>query len=171
MWLESGVPFMAAISFSKNMGLYRDRVGALIVATESPAGAKALFTHVQRVIRVLYSNPPAHGFLVASAVLGDALLRSMWERELAEMRNRLIQTRAALADALAARWPDRDMSFIRRQKGMYSLLGLTEPQIARLREQYSIYMTADARINIVGITPANLDYVADAIVETVRTVV
>ncbi len=168
--LAAGVNFLVAVSFSKNMSLYRERVGALVLAAADTGSADAIFSHVKRVIRVLYSNPAAHGALTATAVLSDALLRSMWDREVAEMRARLAAVRTAFSDALSARMPDRDFGFIRRQRGLFSFTGLTPAQTTRLRERYGIYMTVDGRVNVVGLTPANLDYVADAIAETIRAV-
>jgi len=169
-WLDSGLEFMAAVSFSKNMGLYRERVGALVAAAMDPERASALATHMQRVIRVLFSNAVGHGQQVAVEVLSDPLLRDMWRREVTAMRDRIAGVRQRLVQALSARIRDRDWSFIERQRGLFSYTGLTEAQVDHLRERYSIYMTRDGRVNVAGITSANLEYVADAIADAIRTV-
>ncbi|MCX7819329.1 MAG: aromatic amino acid transaminase [Kiritimatiellae bacterium] len=166
--LGAGVEFLAAISFSKNMGLYRDRVGALAIVAADGQAAEALLSHARCAARVLYSNPPAHGPQVAMRILADRLLREMWTRELDAMRERIARARAAFADGLAARLPARDWSFIRRQRGMFSFTGLSRAHTEWLREHRSIYMTADGRANVVGLNPDNLDYVCDAIAEALR---
>ena len=168
--LDAGVEFLASISFSKSMGLYRERVGALTVVARDAAGADPVFSRMKKTIRVLYSNPAAHGALTAAMVLSDRMLRSMWEAELAVMRTRLHEMRAAFAAGLSARLPDRDFTAIRTQRGMFSFTGITPAQVAFLRERKSIYLTGDGRVNVVGITPANLDVVCDAIAEAIRTV-
>lgn len=166
--LEAGVDFLVAVSFSKNMGLYRDRVGALAMVARDAATAEALLSHARTVARVLYSNPPAHGPQIAMRILGDRLLREMWTREVAAMRERLTRAREAFASGLAARIPDRDWSFIRRQRGMFSFTGLSRAHADWLRQRRSIYMTGDGRVNVVGLNPGNLDYVCDAIAEALR---
>ncbi len=168
--LETGVDFLVAVSFSKNMGLYRDRVGALAIVARDAATAEALLSHARAAARVLYSNPPAHGPQIAMRILGDRLLREMWTREVAAMRERLARARESFAEALTVRLPDRDWSFIRRQRGMFSYTGLTRAHAEWLREQRSIYMTGDGRVNVVGLTPVNLDYVCDSIAEALQTV-
>ncbi len=168
MLLDAGVEFMTAVSFSKNMGLYRERVGALTVVAKNAGAADTVFSRMKKTIRVLYSNPAAHGPLTAGMVLSDRMLRTMWDAELAAMRQRLHAVRAAFADGLAARVPGRDFGFIRAQRGMFSFTGLAPAQVAFLRDAKGIYMTADGRANVVGLLPGNLDYVCDAIAESLH---
>ena len=56
-----------------------------------------------------------------------------------------------------------DYSFIARQKGMFSFSGLTATQVAWLRAEKSIYIVGGGRINVAGITPANMDYLCTAV--------
>ena len=155
---------LLAISCSKNFGLYRERVGALAVLAESPATARALATHQARTGRRMYSMPPDHGAAVAARVLGEPRLRESWQQELAAMVARLKSLRALLASRLAARGSDLDFSWLTRQRGMFSLLGLEPAAIAELREVEHVYMTPDGRINVAGVSDANVDRVADSIV-------
>jgi len=163
--LASRLPtLLLAISCSKNFGLYRERVGALAVVADSAATARALATHQARTGRRMYSMPPDHGAAIAARVLGDASLRRSWQDELAAMVARVKSLRLLLADRLAARRPDRDFSWLPRQRGMFSLLGLEPPAIAALCEVEHVYMPPDGRINIAGVSDANVDRVADSIV-------
>jgi len=154
---------LLAISCSKNFGLYRERVGALAVLAECPATARALATHQARTGRRMYSMPPDHGAAVAARVLGEPRLRESWQQELAAMVARLKSLRALLASRLAARRPDLDFSWLTRQRGMFSLLGLEPEAIAALCEVEHVYMTPDGRINVAGVSDANVERVADSI--------
>jgi aspartate/tyrosine/aromatic aminotransferase len=155
--------FLLAVSCSKNFGLYRERTGALAVVAESASAAAAVATHQARTARRMYSMPPDHGAAVAAHVLGDATLRTAWEHELREMVARMKSLRTLLAGRLAARRADVDFSWLTRHRGMFSLLGLDAAAIARLREQYHVYLPPDGRINVAGVNEANVDRVADGV--------
>jgi aspartate aminotransferase len=163
--LASRLPtLLLAISCSKNFGLYRERVGALAVVAESPKTARALATHQARTGRRMYSMPPDHGAAIAARVLGDAGLLRSWQDELAAMVARVKSLRRLLADRLSARRPDLDFAWLTHQRGMFSLLGLAPPAVAALCEVEHVYMTPDGRINVAGVSDANVDRVADSIV-------
>ena len=159
---------LVASSFSKNMGLYGERVGALLVVAESAPAAGAALSQIKRVIRVLYSNPPKHGAALARTVLEDADLRDLWLREVAAMRARIAGNRQVLVEGLAARKTDMDFSFIVRQKGMFSFSGLSDAQVDFLREQKAIYMVKGGRINVAGLLPEAVDHVCDSIAECLK---
>jgi aspartate/tyrosine/aromatic aminotransferase len=162
--IAARVPEMLlAISCSKNFGLYRERVGALTVLTESAAAAVAVSSHQARTARRMYSMPPDHGAAVAAQVLGDAGLRQAWALELAGMSARIAELRNLLADALGQRRPDLDVGWLRNQKGMFSLLGIEPDRLNVLRERHHVYTPPDGRINVAGVSQANVDYVADGI--------
>ena len=159
---------LVASSFSKNMGLYGERVGALLVVAESAKAANAALSQIKRVIRVIYSNPPKHGAALARTVLEDAELRDLWLQELDAMRQRIAGNRQLLVDGLAKRNTGCDFSFIVRQKGMFSFSGLSDAQVDFLREQKAIYMVKGGRINVAGLMVESLDYVCDSIAESLK---
>jgi aspartate aminotransferase/aromatic-amino-acid transaminase len=159
---------LVASSFSKNMGLYGERVGALLLVAESAQAAGAAFSQVKRIIRTVYSNPPKHGGALARMVLDDAELRELWLQEVEAMRARIAGNRQLLVDGLAARKTGMDFSFIVRQKGMFSYSGLSDAQVEFLREQKAIYMVKGGRINVAGLLPEALDPVCDSIAESLK---
>lgn len=159
---------LVASSFSKNMGLYGERVGALLLVAESVQAAAAAFSQVKRIIRTVYSNPPKHGGALARMVLDDAELRELWLQEVEAMRARIAGNRQRLVDGLAARKTGMDFSFIVRQKGMFSYSGLSDAQVEFLREQKAIYMVKGGRINVAGLLPEALDPVCDSIAESLK---
>lgn len=162
--LAAQVPEMIVCSScSKNFGLYRDRVGALSIMAEDATVADTVFSQVNNVVRTIYSMPPDHGAAVVRTILEDDTLRATWTAELAEMRERLTEMRRLLHDALRDKAPDHDFSHLARATGMFCFLGVTSAEVERLKREFGIYMVDSSRINVAGITPENVEYLADSI--------
>lgn len=155
---------LVAISYSKNLGLYRERVGALIVIGESESRANAMLSHVLQIARGIYSMPPDHGAAIAAHIFTNPALKEQWLLELARMRTRITDMRGLLALELRKAAGDGSFDFIRTQRGMFSLLGVSPQVVERLRDKHHIYMTQDSRMNLAGILPHNAANVAGAIV-------
>lgn len=158
---------LVSSSFSKNFGLYQDRTGAFSVIAANAAQADIAFSHVEIAIRVNYSNPPAHGGLIVSTILADDTLSAQWLEELARMRHRIAEVRTKFVNAMKAAGIKTDFSFIQQQKGMFSFSGLSDDQVAHLREKRSIYIVKGGRISVAGITSQNIGYLCDSIKEVV----
>lgn len=155
--------FLVASSCSKSFALYGERVGALSLVCANADEATRVRSQVKQTIRATYSNPPTHGAALVAAVLGSTELRALWESEVATMRERIKSMRQGLVQRLAALGrPDFD--FIARQSGMFSYSGLSQQQVARLREEFAIYAVDSGRICVAALNPSNLDHVAGAIV-------
>jgi aspartate aminotransferase len=154
---------LIAISFSKNLGLYRERVGALIVVGENENRADAMLSHVLQIARSIYSMPPDHGAAIAAHIFANPALKQEWLGELAAMRTRITDMRELLAQQLHRASGAGTFEFIRTQRGMFSLLGVSTQAVDRLRDKHHIYMLADSRMNLAGIMPHNAGYVADCI--------
>ncbi len=162
--LAAQVPEMIVCSScSKNFGLYRDRVGTLSIMAENATVADTVFSQVNNVVRTIYSMPPDHGAAVVRTILEDDTLRATWTAELAEMRERLTKMRRLLHDALRDKAPDHDFSHLARATGMFCFLGVTSAEVERLKREFGIYMVGSSRINVAGITPENVEYLADSI--------
>jgi aspartate aminotransferase/aromatic-amino-acid transaminase len=156
---------IVANSFSKNFGLYNERVGAMTLVATSSDTADSAFSQVKTIIRGNYSNPPAHGAKVVAAILKDDALRAEWIQEVSDMRDHIQELRDALVATLKAKGAKRDFSFIQRQNGMFSFSGLSKDQVDTLREKHGIFMVGSGRINVAGMSKANIDAVCDAIVD------
>ncbi len=161
--LDAGLSVLVASSFSKNFGLYSERIGTITVVEETANDAINAFSHVQAAIRAIYSSPPAHGGKIVATILGDATLKALWIEELAEMRSRTKAMRQAFVQGMTDRQQVVDFDFINHQKGMFSFLGLTQEQVLKLRANNHIYIVGSGRINVAGITPANIDLLCDAV--------
>ncbi len=162
--LAATVPeLIVASSCSKNFGLYRERVGALSVISPSVAEADIVYGQVQNVARGIYSMPPNYGAALVGRILAEPTLRSAWNVELTEMRDRINALRSQLAAKFSARLHNARFDFIPAQRGMFSFLGLSKEQVQRLKVEYSIYMVDSSRINVAGINQKNIDYFCDAV--------
>jgi aspartate/tyrosine/aromatic aminotransferase len=171
-WLTAiarpGRELLIASSFSKNFALYSERVGALTVVAKDAESATSAQSHVKVAIRANYSNPPSHGAEIVTTILGDPALRAQWEVELAGMRGRIHGNRRVLVEALESRGIPGDWAPLARQRGMFALLGLSKEQVTALREEHAVYVVGAGRINVAGITKANIDPFADAVAAVIR---
>jgi aspartate/tyrosine/aromatic aminotransferase len=150
-------------SFSKNFGLYGERVGGITAISQSAEAAAAMQSQIKSTIRTMYSNPPIHGGGIVQTVLGDDDLRQTWENELTGIRERIVALRKQFVDKMTALVPEKDFEYINRQRGMFSYSGLSKDQADALREDHSIYILGSGRINIAGINADNLDRLCKAI--------
>ncbi|MFS2072552.1 amino acid aminotransferase [Pseudomonas sp. CT11-2] len=167
LFAESNLTFFVSSSFSKSFSLYGERVGALSIVSESKEESARVLSQVKRVIRTNYSNPPTHGASIVAAVLNSPVLRAQWEEELAEMRLRIRGMRTQMVDLLAKNAPQRDFSFVGRQRGMFSYSGLTVEQVTRLRTEFGIYALDTGRICVAALNQSNIDAVTKAIVQVI----
>jgi aromatic-amino-acid transaminase len=144
---------LVAISCAKNFGLYRERVGALVLKC-APSGRAAAISNLNAISRATYSMPADHGASVVRLILGDPSRRATWLAELQHMTARLNTTRAHLG---AARCGKIDLAPIASQHGMFSTLPLSAEQVIALRERHGVYMTDSARINVVGFADGDIE--------------
>jgi len=168
--LKTDLEFLVANSFSKNVALYGQRLGGLSVRCGSPQSAVNVKGALKTLIRRSYSCPPTHGSRIVETLLADAALRHQWESELAGMRQRIKQMRQILAAGLEQGGSWLDHRRIRDQKGMFSYTGLNQQQLARLRQEYAIYLVAPGRMCLPGLNQNNVDYVTAAMLDVTRAV-
>ena len=150
-------------SCSKNFGMYRDRIGACSIIGKDANAADIIQSTLLRVVRVNYSMPPAHGAAVVETILGSSELTEQWYGELKEMRDRIGGMRQLLVDKLIENGVTQDFSFITRQNGMFSFLGINPEKIQRLQDEFGIYIVGSSRISVAGISSANVDHLAQSI--------
>ena len=166
-FVAAGLNFLVSTSFSKSFSLYGERVGGLSVLCNDKEEAGRVLSQLKIVIRTNYSNPPIHGGAVVAAVLNNAELRALWEKELGEMRVRIKAMRQKLVDGLKAAGVKQDMGFITSQIGMFSYSGLTKDQMVRLRSEFGVYGTDTGRMCVAALNSKNIDYVCASIAKVV----
>jgi aspartate aminotransferase len=160
--LASVPEMIIAVSSSKNIGLYRERTGAVIFIGGDDRAAEAMASQAVAAARRVYSMPPAHGALLAGRVLSSPELRQAWSLELEQVCGRINGLRANFRDALVTA-TGQDFDFIGRENGMFSFLGLSVEQAGRLRQEQSVYMLDSSRINIAGLNDRNISRVVEAV--------
>ncbi len=163
-----GSELIVCSSFSKNFGLYCERVGVLSVVAADKKAADTVQSQVKATIRANYSNPPAHGGELVVTVLGDQELEKLWRSEVDQMRNRINGMRQLLVDTLKAKGVPGDYSFITRQRGMFSFSGLKPGHVDALKKKHAIYIVGSGRINVAGITQGNVGPLCEAIADVVQ---
>jgi aspartate aminotransferase len=163
LFAEKCPELLVASSCSKNFALYRERVGAISVVCANSQKTADVETVVHALTRKNYSMPPAHGTGIVDIILHSDELTNQWLGELTEMRERINGLRTTLVAKIAAGGIERDFSFLERQSGMFSFLGLSVDQVRRLREEFSVYTVDSARINIASFNGGNIDYFVDAL--------
>jgi aromatic-amino-acid transaminase len=158
---------LIANSFSKNFGLYNERVGGITLVAEDSEIAESAFSQIKSGIRSNYSNPPAHGAAIVTTILEDAELYAQWDKEVADMRVRIQEMRDLFVATLKEKGVEGDYSFISRQNGMFSFSGLTVEQVNRLKDEFAVYIVGSGRISVAGMTKDNMQPLCDAIAKVI----
>jgi len=162
-FVEEGHEIALVQSFSKNFGLYGQRVGALSIVTASPNNSKAVLSQLKKVIRPSYSNPPRHGARIVSTILADERLTNDFIQQCKGMSDRINKMRIQLRTNLEEAGSKHSWEHITNQIGMFAYSGLSKPQVEIIKDKHHIYCTMDGRISMAGVTSGNVDYIANAI--------
>lgn len=163
MFVEDGLQPMVVQSFSKNFGLYGQRIGALSVVGATEEEAKRVVSQMKMVVRPMYSNPPRHGARIVTTILEDPKLTQDFLAQCKGMADRINLMRVLLKEKLTETGSTKNWDHISKQIGMFAYSGLSKEQVMQMREKQHVYCTADGRISMAGVTSGNVDYIADAI--------
>jgi len=150
-------------SCSKNFAVYRERAGAISIVCENDQKAADVQTVINSLTRKNYSMPPTHGPAIIDIILHSDELTKLWESEVTTMRNRINSLRKTLSEKIIASGISKDFSFLQRQSGMFSFLGLSVEQVHRLKNEFAIYTVDSARINVASFNDGNIEYFIDAL--------
>ncbi|CAN4081485.1 unnamed protein product [Withania somnifera] len=171
LFAARGMELLVAQSYSKNLGLYGERIGAINVLCSSADAATRVKSQLKRLARPMYSNPPIHGARIVANVVGTPELFSEWKKEMEMMAGRIKSVRQKLYDNLSAKDKSgKDWSFILKQIGMFSFTGLDKAQSENMTNKWHVYMTKDGRISLAGLSAAKCEYLADAIIHSYYSV-
>lgn len=170
IFADTGMDLIVTQSYAKNMGLYGERIGALSFVCSSNDVTEAILSQLKRVVRPMYSNPPAHGAKIVARILSDPSLFSEWQGELEKMSGRILEMRQVLRAKLESLGTPGSWDRITKQIGMFSYTGLSAQQVEFIRKKYHVYMTSNGRISMAGLNHSNVDHVASAINDAVVNV-
>ena len=165
---ESLPELIVVSSCSKNFGLYRERTGAMSLICDSDTAAAVAITQIAGAARAMYSMPPDHGAATVQLILSNDALRTEWDAELTEMRDRINGLRAQFVKQIQSIGIEQDFSFIEREKGMFSFLGVNMDQVQTLVNDYSIYLVNSSRINVAGINDSNIEYLSNSLAAVLK---
>ena len=166
--LEKNAEAIVCNSFSKNFGLYCERVGTVMLVGKEASTTEAALSQLRQAVRCNYSNPPRHGAATVATVLNDPTLRAEWIAEVDGMRNRISHMRAMFIEEMKGTNANRDFSFLSRQKGMFSYSGLNSMQADWLKKERGIYIVGTGRINVAGMATSTMQTLCSAIAECVQ---
>ncbi|WP_213991932.1 amino acid aminotransferase [Sodalis sp. dw_96] len=164
IFTENHSEMIIASSYSKNFGLYNERVGACTLVAADAEAADRVLSQLKSCIRANYSNPPSHGAAIVATILSNDALRALWEQELTGMRERIKRMRQLFVSTLREKGAQQDFDFINQQNGMFSFSGLTKEQVLRLRDEFGVYAVNSGRVNVAGMTTDNMAQLCEAIV-------
>lgn len=162
LFVSKGLAPWASVSFSKNFGLYSERVGALHATLGDADDPDAVLGHLKKLARAMYSNPPAFGARIVAAILADDSLKESWLQSLTDMSGRIDEMRHLLRSALEEK-TRLDWSQITQQIGMFSFTGISRENVLKLRRTHHVYMLENGRISMAGVNKHNVDALATAI--------
>jgi len=166
-FIERGFELFCSQSFSKNFGLYNERAGNLTVVVQDAGVIANVKSQITLIVRASYSNPPAHGARIVDLVLADDALFGEWRGCIQTMADRIIAMRAGLRERLEKLGTPGQWNHITEQIGMFSFTGLSPEVCQFLIEEKHIYLLKNGRVSMCGVTPGNIDYVAQSIHEGV----
>jgi aspartate aminotransferase len=86
-FVEQGLEIFVAQSYSKNLGLYAERIGAINVVANDKESALRTASQMKRMARAMYSNPPVHGARIVAEVVGDDAMFAEWKAEMQVRRH------------------------------------------------------------------------------------
>ncbi|XP_048061537.1 aspartate aminotransferase, cytoplasmic [Megalobrama amblycephala] len=169
-FVSEGFELFCAQSFSKNFGLYNERVGNLTVVAKDQDNLNRVLSQMEKIVRITWSNPPSQGARLVAITLNTPELFAEWKDNVKTMADRVLLMRAQLKEKLKALGTPGTWEHITEQIGMFSFTGLNPKQVEFMIKEKHIYLMASGRINMCGLTSKNIDYVAESIHEAVTTV-
>ncbi len=156
-----------ASSCSKNFGLYRERVGAVLIIAKRVDQACNSRDQLTNIAREIYSMPPSHGAALVDLICHSDTLLPLWQQELAQIRQRIVALREQFVNTLEKAGLGERFAHIQQQRGMFSFLGIDAAQVQRLQREFSIYMADSSRVNIAGLNSQNMAYITRALLQVI----
>ncbi|CAX42002.1 cytoplasmic aspartate aminotransferase, putative [Candida dubliniensis CD36] len=165
---DNQIEFVVAQSFSKNMGLYGERLGALHVIIQD----ENYIDHIQSTLinnfRQECSFAPSFPARLAQIIFENEKLYLQWIKEINQVTKRLKNLRQLIYKNLINLKTPGNWQTVIQQNGLFWYSGLTPQQNQRLISHHNVYSTSIGRVNIAGLNEQNVEYFCKAIDEVVR---
>jgi aspartate/tyrosine/aromatic aminotransferase len=166
---EQGMTMIVACSFSKNFGLYGERVGALHVVTSSKEEVTKAASVIRAIARCLWSTCPSYGARIVAYILSDEERTKQWKTDCARMAHRISEIRQLLFEKMVEKNVKGTWKHVIIQRGMFSFTGIAKQHVIELKEKYHVYMLMDGRISLAALNHNNIDRFVDALVAVLGT--
>ncbi|XP_048379019.1 aspartate aminotransferase, cytoplasmic-like isoform X2 [Stegostoma tigrinum] len=157
-----------AQSFSKNFGLYNQRVGSLTFVSRDNQSLVRIRSQLAAAAMSTWGNPPNMGAHIVVTILNNPAFFTEWQHSIRNMARRLMLTREKLSEELRTLGTPRPLNYISRQIGLYVFADFTDSEIEYLKKRRHIHLTSIGQINMSLINNQNLPYVARCINEAVQ---
>ncbi|WP_323020670.1 aromatic amino acid transaminase [Pararhodobacter sp.] len=158
---------VVCVTLSKSFGIYRDRAGALFVKTRA-ADRERMHRAVSAIVRAGSSHAPDHGASVVRVILGDPALKALWLGELEAMRARVAGVRARIVAVERDLFGSGTLDYLGGQRGMFSLLPLTEAQELALTRDHGIHVVKGGRVNVARLGDGDIPWLIGAVRDVTR---
>ena len=180
-YFSEKMEIVVATSYSKNFTIYGERVGSVHFTVPSPGTRAKLLSQLSYYSRAEVSTPPIFGASIISTILSSPELKNQWLSELDFCCNRVRKMRTTLYNAMKTLGTPGDWSFLLNQSGMFSYTGFSAEEVSRLKDVWHVHLLDTGRVNIAGrmtppalgvlieVNPENVEYVAQAFDDIVRT--
>jgi aspartate aminotransferase len=168
---DHGIQMLVAQTYSKNLGLYNERVGALHIVCSGHGTADVVLSNIRLIARTSYSTPPMYGAIIVYKILSKPEYMKRWEDELAGIVSKIRDVRFTLKKYLTNLQTPGSWEFVTSQVGMFIYPCFTgnefflflERVTRELIDRFHIYLLKDGRLSLSGINFKNLEYVANSI--------
>ncbi|KAK7484902.1 hypothetical protein BaRGS_00023822 [Batillaria attramentaria] len=167
-FVQRGFELFICQSFSKNFGLYNERIGNLCIVTKTPEVIPQIRSQMEIICRTIWSNPSHHGARIVATILDNPASYQEWKQQVMTMATRIKEMRKMMCSKLRQKKTPGSWNHILEQIGMFSFTGLSADQVRIMVEKYHIYMLSNGRISMAGLTTKNVDYVVDAIHDAIE---
>ncbi|MGJ3355685.1 aromatic amino acid transaminase [Providencia sp. Je.9.19] len=160
--VKAGLPVFVSNSFSKIFGIYGERAGGLSVICKNTDERDRVLGQLKAGVRRLYSSPPSNGAKIVAAVLTDSAEKAKWLEEVEAMRLRILEMRTVLVDELKKALPEKNFDHLLKQRGMFSYTGFSKEQVARLKDEFAVYLVGTGRVCMAGVNRRNVPRIVEA---------
>lgn len=158
--------FITCQSFSKNLGLYSERLGACHIITQDATNVPTIKANLLSIFRHENSFAPTFGARLCNIV--NLTYKSQWYQDLQDCHQRLINIRQEIYNRLKKLNSPGNWKNIINQNGMFWWTELTEAQVDELMNTHHIYCTNNGRVNIAGLHDGTLDYFIESLDKVLR---
>lgn len=144
-------------SFSKNMTLYGEKIGSLLILSENEKIAKNIEQNLIIQVRTNYGMPPIFSKRLIIYILSNQQLFDLWKKELKDL-HQISNERKMKFKIEMLRLKNKIDKSLNNFNQLFFQLSLNEDQIKMIKEDYDINILKDRMINIGELNSKAIEY-------------